>query len=492
MTVTEQPRCPMARRVQSLSPTRTCTRLVGRWLCLLALLAMDVTAADREPARPNILFIMVDTLRADHVGCYGYARPTTPAIDALAAEGVRFAETVAASSWTMPSLATMFTGVPPAVHRVTGSKSLMSDRMTTLAAELRKAGYQTAGVTSNPMGSHTFGYATGFDFYDDFTVALSADLDLFGDAGAERGVNQIMTSDAVNRVALSWLTHKRVLDKPFFLFLLYFDPHADYVAPREYAARFTDSGYRGSQTGRNMQSLRGKPLPAEDILYLQGLYDAEIRYTDDRIGRLLQELRNKGLYDNTLTVVISDHGEEFWEHGSCGHGATLYEECVMVPWVMRLPGTLPAGKTFDGQVSHQDVMPTLLGLAGCTVPTQCNGRDLSRALVSGAVAATRVESPAFMDVQTGPTRTVGARTHAQKVLRYDSGAKVEVFSLADDRRERQNLAGSEKARAFDGLFGDLNRWEQTLLAPADGSGKPLEAKLDAALIRQLRSIGYVH
>ncbi len=489
MAVTEQLRHPVTQGVRAPPATRQCPRSLGRWVCLLTLIAMTANSAEPQPAKPNVLLIMVDTLRADHVGCYGYKLPTTPAIDGVAAEGIRVRETVAAASWTMPSLATMFTGVPPAVHQVTGPKSVMSDRLTTLAAELKKAGYQTAGVVSNPMGSHTFGFARGFDFYDDFTVFLGADLGLFSDGQEGRSVNQTMTSDAANRVALAWLTQKRAPDRPFFLFLLYFDPHADYVPPREYATRFTDPNYQGSQTGLNVASLRGKPLPPEDVRYLMGLYDAEVRYTDDRIARVLQELKSKGLYDNTLTVIVSDHGEEFWEHGSCGHGATLYDECVLVPWVMRLPGTLPAGTVFARQVCHQDLMPTILGLTGCAVPAQCTGLDISRALVPGTTPAS-ADVPAFMDVQAD-TRITGARTHSQKVLRYGNANKLELFSLGDDPREKQSLSGTEKARTFSGLMEDLSHWEQAVLAPANASAKPVEAKLDAALIRQLKSIGYV-
>ncbi len=459
----------------------------GRVLILPLLLALTATGAPQ--ARPNILLIMVDTLRADHVGCYGYKLPTTPAIDGVAAEGIRFAETVAAASWTMPSLATMFTGVPPAMHQVTGPKSLMSERLTTLAAELKKVGYQTAGVTSNPMGSRTFGFGRGFDFYDDFTVFLGADLDLFGDGQQGRSVNQTMTSDAVNRVALNWLAQKRAPARPFFLFLLYFDPHADYVPPQEYAERFTDPNYQGSQTGLKIDALRGKPLPPEDIRYLTGLYDAEVRYTDDRIARVVQTLKDGHLYDRTLVVIISDHGEEFWEHGSCAHGSTLYDECVMVPWIMRLPRSLPTGKVFDRQVSHQDLMPTILGLVGCKVPAQCTGRDLSRAIVSGTSPAS-AEIPAFMDVQAD-ARITGARTHSQKVLRYSNAGKVELFALGDDPREKHNLTGTETARAFSELIGDLDRWEEALPAPAGGRATPAEAQLDPVLLRQLRSIGYV-
>lgn len=462
-------------------------RVAGGGLWLLLIWAQAAAGVDQRPDRPNILLILVDTLRADHVGCYGYGRPTTPAIDSVAAEGVRFRETVAAASWTMPSLATMFTGVPPAAHGVTGPNSLVSDRLTTLAAELRKAGYQTAGVTSNPMANRTFGYARGFEFYDDYTVSLGADLDLFSDAATGRGVNQTMTSDVVNRAALSWLNKRRKPDQPFFLFLLYFDPHADYVPPREYAQRFTDSNYKGSQSGLNMNALRGKPLPAEDIKYLQGLYDAEIRYTDDRIARMLQELKNKNLYNNTLTVIVSDHGEEFWEHGSCTHGATLYEECVMVPWVMRLPGKVSAGSVFDRQVSHLDLMPTILGLAGCAVPTQCGGRDLSRFVATGETG-TLPETPAYMETRI-ETPVTGLRTHTRKLIRHGDDRR-ELFVLTEDPRERQNLAGGEKARDFAPLIEDLDRREQALRKTAEALGRPVKPQLDARLIQQLRSIGY--
>ena len=477
------------RQSQTLLDTCHCTPFLGVFLCAVLFLALTAGAGELPAAKPNILFIMVDTLRADHVGCYGYKRATTPTIDAVAAEGVRFPEMVAAAPWTMPSLATMLTGVSPVEHRIVGPTNLISDRLTTLAAELKTAGYQTAGVISNPMASHTFGYARGFDFYDDYTVLLSADLNLFDDRHQGRGVHQTVTGEMVNHVALAWLSQKRAPDRPFFLFLLYFDPHADYAPPEKYAAMFTDPDYKGAQNGLGITTLRGKVLPPEDIQHLRDLYDAEIRYTDDRIARMLQELRNKGLDHNTLVVIVADHGEEFWEHGSCTHGSTVYDECVMVPWIMRLPGTLPAGQVFGPQVSHLDLMPTILGLAGCPVPAQCRGRDLSRLLAAGK-GDDLPDVPALMHAEI--ERWVsGVRTPAQKVIGYGDG-KLEFYLLKEDPGEKQDLGGSLRVSVFDRLKMELARWELALQKPPEGPTRPGKAQLDAKLTAEMKALGYLH
>lgn len=471
---------------------------ISRFPLVLALLAAATLPSAAEPAaaRPNVLFIMIDTLRADHVGCYGYQLPTTPSLDKLAARGVRVEQMISASSWTMPSVGTMFTGLHPSQHNITNTRSRFAKGITTLAGEFRKAGYHTAGITTNPLVHSKFGYAQGFDIYDDFTVMLTAELDLFGDAvggpaaietpGAVLGRGGV-TSPMVNRFAEDFLAKQRNADKPFLLFLLYFDPHADYVPPAPYNTMFGNFGV-GPRIGVGVypRGPRHPYTPAEQK-QLVSLYDGEIRYTDEHIGKVLDELDRLKLAENTIVVVLSDHGEEFWDHDSMLHGDTLYEEQVRVPCIVRHPGKLPPGVVLRHQASHLDLMPTLLDLAGLAIPDQCLGRSLAPVLRDPeAPFQPRI---AFSEAQTNPrTDLKSARLPDRKLVHDRLADTYQAFDLAADPLEKHPLEPLP-----DSLRQPLGQWNTHMQAAQDQNktDNPAPVQLDQKHLNILKTLGYL-
>jgi arylsulfatase A-like enzyme len=440
---------------------------------------------------PNILFILVDTLRADHLGCYGYGRDTSPALDRLAAEGALFRHCVAASSWTMPSVMTIFTSLHPSQHGVTDSGRCLPEGVTTLAAELQKAGYQTVGFTTNPMVHSKFGYGQGFEFFDDFTLLLTTDLDLFQGGEEQMGASGCVTSPMVNRFAIDWLQKRRNPGKPFFLFLLYFDPHGDYVPPPPYDTLF-NPGYTGKEQGRDIhRRAPGADIPEEARRQIVALYDGEIRHTDAHIGKVLAALDDQGLRSNTMVVVVADHGEELWDHGGMIHGHTLYEELVHVPCIIRWPGVVPPGSTVESQVAHLDLMPTLLGAIGAPAPSQCMGRSFLPLLRDPA--ASFAPAVAFMENSCGGKHNQKAvRAGPAKIIQDLLAGTTLCFDLLSDPGERSPLP-TPPPDSFVALGQRMAEWlaQMQVAQEAVSRRDTPRPQLDQNHLNRLKALGYM-
>jgi len=456
-------------------------------VALLALVpALGHWSYAEEAPKPNILLIVVDTLRYDHVGCNGCKRDTTPTIDRLAREGVRFERMIASSSWTIPSLMSMFTSVPPSVHQATSYQNKLADGLTTLAAQLKAAGYETCGVVSNPSANSHFGFGAGFDLYDDFTIPMSVEMNLFQEFDKPKSIRDAVTSPLVNRVALQWLETKRDKAKPFFQFLLYIDPHGNYVPPAPYNTMF-DKEYAGTATGRIYDDPKGE-FSKEDQEHFKALYDGEIRNVDEHIGKLLEKLAALKLDDNTIVVVTSDHGEEFWDHGGTRHGHTLYDELVHVPFVLRWPKKVKAGSVVDVQVSQLAVMPTLLEAAGIAVPKQCQGSSIFQGLLKGDVS----EQTAFLETDTsgwGEGRNLKAiRSKTTKVI-FDVKTKTRTaYDLEKDKAEAKPL--SLELPEHQHLSSMLDEYLKKLEAFSKEAEAAKKADVDEKLLEQLKQMGY--
>ena len=270
-------------------------RIDLRLMALLFLLGCTWGCSRNQP--PNVLFIVVDTLRWDHLGCYGYERNTSPSIDTLASESVRFERAYSAAPWTKPSVASMITGLYPSTHGAAQLKSILPASIDTLAELLSREGFQTAGVVSHLLVSALLGFGQGFDSY------LESE---------SRGHDHVSTNGVTNQ-AIERLEKMAVDGRPFLLFVHYFDPHYNYLRHPEYGFA-AEAGGRLTGT-ENINQLRRMldSLTHEEIGFLLDLYDEEIRFTDAGIGRLLSRFRELGLYDDTLIILTSDHGEEFLE-----------------------------------------------------------------------------------------------------------------------------------------------------------------------------------
>lgn len=426
-------------------------------LIIMPAMAIDVQETDAgslENQRPNIIFVVVDALRADHLPSYGYARPTAPNLQArLANEGVMFAEATAVSSWTNPSNGALLTSrMPSDIETVWSDMAQrIPDSETLLAEYLHDNGYVTAGFIASWWMRAQFGYDQGFDHYQH-----------------TEGDNRNMAA-AVNDLAQSWLDNNQtVLDhsgKPLFLFLYYYDPHSWYDPPAPFDTLF-DPDYDGFLTpeifGHGHSVVSGEmTLSARDLEHLIALYDGEIRYWDQQFGGMLEDLENRGLLDNSLIVLTSDHGQMFGEHGKWIHRNSLYEEVLRVPLLFRYSGVLPQGKVFEAPVDHLDVTPTVLQLAGVDIPAHMRGRSLVPLMMGEQPLATR---PIYAEMagETDPESDaywIAPRTnlyaikengrkliHAQQIPLADQLYQVEAQSVY----ERQNIieANPDEAAAL--------------------------------------------
>ena len=323
---------------------------------ILVLLALSIILLYKTfliTDRPNIILISIDTLRQDHVGVYGYERNTTPVLDKIASEGVVFKNSYSTAPWTLPSHMSMFTGLPPSVHMVDIDDRSLDSKKDILTEILNSSGYVTGGFFSAIYLKGEYGFSRGFDLYS----------------------NEIKKdSDTITDKALEWIEERK--QSEFFLFLHYFDVHWPYRPPVKYAEKFgVDTSQKRWFRYGKLMFLRNFTDPSVKMgektrKKVIDLYDAEIYRIDASIGRLIAYLKEKKLYDKTIIMVTSDHGEEFKEHGSFGHFHQLYSELINVPLIIRFPKIIPGGVVSEIPVSSVDISSILLDMASIDIPSQ--------------------------------------------------------------------------------------------------------------------------
>jgi len=448
-----------------------CLSLLSAACALAAVLACR-PASGRQP---DVLLYLVDTLRADHLGCYGYPRGTSPQIDAVAAESVLFEQAVAQSSWTRPAVTSILTGLDSRGHGVQGRLDAMPTSLDTLPEILRREGYQTAAFVSSAVITAQFGFDQGFD--------------TFRQRVKETIEPERPTSEWVNEEALRWL-ERRDPDRPFFLFLHTLDPHMPYRPPESFRRRLAAGADPRAGLLENVVALRDgvRPASARDRDELSALYDAEVAANDAAFGRLVAELRARGLYDPLLLVFVSDHGEEFLDHGGWEHGATLYQELVHVPLLLKLPGGAGAGRRIGETVRQVDVFPAVLDVLGGKASPAIQGRSLLSLLQ--APSRRRQTAPAaFSSLDLDGRRIESVILQGRKLihtLAHDRRpAGLELYDLASDPGERRNLAAADPATV---------RGLSWLLEQGKRAGAPAKAPpvaLEPALEEQLRALGYL-
>ncbi len=397
-------------------------------LCLLCVLACG---GEKEP--PNVILIGVDTLRPDHLSCYGYGRRTSPNIDRLAADGVLFEKVVSQCPWTLPSFASVFTSLYPTQHGAGAVRSKMKSSFPTLASILADAGYTTGAIISAGPLSAENGVARGFRDYD-------CDPKTWPRVAPE-----------VTDLALRWIDDNRTA--PFFLFLHFWDPHEPYIPPQPYDTLFYSG--RGNETGEALahrflegERFREGSFPEEDLKRIIALYDGEIAYTDKAIGDLLSGLADRGIAGNTMIVLHGDHGEEFLEHGRFGHGATVFNEVLMVPLVFSYRRALRVGARIDRQVRLIDIMPTILDVLGIAGEYGFEGVSLAPLLTGdgdvvaneGALFPPGVAYSEAVRV-AGEAKSVSA--YPLKLIYYLLSREHMAFNLRDDPTETTNLFPDE-------------------------------------------------
>lgn len=426
------------------------------------------------PEAPNIVYVVMDTLRRDRLGLYGYERPTTPRLDAFARDGLVFEDAYTTSSWTWPSTASLFTGRLPDSHGVKSSKACtLSQRLPTLAEALQARGYTTAAFVGNPIVEPNRYFDQGFETF-------------------EVEVPKFRMSDEVMPAALEWLdVHAPVR---FFLYLHLVDPHTPHRPHPEEAARLRLPAPPDGWPARGLDGVPSDPAPTAEIgVYSSQLYDASVATGDRWFGALLDELERLDLDQRTIVVFTSDHGEELFEHGRHGHGHEVYDELVRAPLVMRGPG-IPAERRF-GVVSNRHVPTTLAALAGATLRTpgiqiqlvddQLPDEALfetSKGLWGTAryqqlFGLRRGSTTTHLRVRATPEEPLGLRTAAEGDLR--------LFDVVGDPGQERDLAGARPALAERG-----ERRIRELVEEAIESRPPLVLGVGAQGQQQLEQIGY--
>jgi arylsulfatase A-like enzyme len=461
----------------SRSPTgssRRCSRQLRRAFVLglravvgvvLFSFPMSCTRAPGPPV-PAIVLVSIDTLRPDHLGCYGYPRPTSPEIDLFREEAILFEEAVAHAPSTLSSHASLFSSLLPPHHGASArNQSAIAPGVPLLAEVLRDAGFATGSFNGGGQLHPAWGLDRGFDVYESF-----AESD--GDRLGEDTFRERLAA------ARGWL--ESVKDEPFFLFLHTYEVHHPYTPEPERLA-LMESGYQGRLPGRiSIRVLEKindgvKALRPGDLEHIVATYDAEISSADAGFGDLLALLRELGRYDSSLIVFTSDHGEAFGERGRVGwHGDTLYDEQLRIPLVIRLPGGRLAGTTVKGQVRGVDLAPTVLSLLGLPVPRQFSGVALD--LASRAAPGT---GWALAGIDGAP-HALALRTPRWKW--YEG----RLFDLVADPGERTDVASRHPGveRDLAGRLADLVRSRE----PAGET--PIE--VDEDLRERLEALGYVN
>jgi arylsulfatase len=333
-------------------------------------LPLAVSCSAKEPAPPsgppwNVVLLCLDTVRADHLGAYGHARATTPALDALAARATIFTDTSSTAGWTKPSVPSFLTGTYPSQHGVFEGSArneageitdLLPESATTLAEAFQQRGFDTAAFVHNAQLRAGNGFEQGFDTY----------------------VQESLDAREIRWHGLDWLDGRASTD-PFFLYLHFLDAHWPYPAPEEFLTRFAPAEATARFRGKDSKALYSAindgehAMTAEDRAALEALYDGALAYLDHELGKLFAGLEQRGLAANTIVCVVADHGEEFGEHGKVGHGHGLWQNLLHVPWILFVPGR--AAQRVDTPVSLVDLFPTLLAAAGVPAPATHEGVD---------------------------------------------------------------------------------------------------------------------
>lgn len=426
---------------------------------------LDEALALRDQGQYNVVFILIDTLRADRLSSYGYRRHTSPNLDALAARGIRFANVESQSSWTKASMASMWTGLYPQRTGVMRFPHALPDEALLPAEVFRDAGYRTAGVWRNGWVANNFGFDQGFDLY--YRPSKNRPVQNVRrhnpSAHALIGTDLDSTESAAEYVL-------GVGDDPFFLYVHYMDVHQYLYADTSpvFGTGFSD------------------------------IYDSSIHWTDQNVGLLIEHLRNEGLLDKTWIIVASDHGEAFFEHGGEGHARNLYGEVQQVPLIIAPPLSLDPGVVVEQRVANVDIWPTVLELLGLPPLPSAEGRSLVPLIEAagglGEVPEEMVSRPVFAQLDRTWGRGTNKPDPMVSIVKNDfrmlhplsQPNRIELYDKSVDPREQKNLIGRRKDVAE-----DLARELESFLEGGVAWGQTPEIEIDEMKAAQLRALGYV-
>ena len=462
----------------------------------------------KAPKRPNVLIYMIDTLRADHASLYGYARDTTPFLKKLGTTGLVFENCQVQATWTKPSTASLLTSLYSFSHGIVNDYDTIPKGAATMAGELRAAGYVTAGIVANPFAGRVSGLQRGFDYLDEWAV-----IQRYRKDAEDRGTD----SAAVNKIVFPWLDEHR--EEPFFLYVHTTDPHAPYRPPAGFEEKFANPAetadfnrtykrlvdkreYGGGAVVNRAGCLRNGVNPDRFLHQAIDRYDGEILHNDWSLEQLVAKLKQLGVLDNTLIVVVSDHGEEFWEHGWTAHGQSLYQELAHGVLVMWNPKLIPSARRVTEPVQLIDVMPTVLDLLSVKIPDVVQGQSLAVFAKGqpfhrrGPVMTSRYASPhAKGFVPENGTDTVALLDSNWKLIYRDKAKevgmnKLELYDRQSDPGDSNNVAAQHPAEAGR-MMTEIAKWLDAEKQIKSFLGRGAKATMDAKTLEQLRSLGYI-
>jgi arylsulfatase A-like enzyme len=406
----------------------------------------------------NVIVILIDTLRADHLPCYGYARDTAPNICALADEGFLFQNMYANSPSTKTSVASLFTSMLPSQHKSVFNQDILNDEVTTMAEILAEHGYETHAVNANPVIKTKFNYDQGFATWED----------------------RLARAAKMNRVIFKALDS---YEQPFFLYLHYMDPHSPYASPGQYR-RFFNGDYDGIVTGRAPYEVSYFENRPDELEQLRAFYDNDIRYLDNSIGELFEKLKETGLYEDSIIILLSDHGEMFMEHGRFEHSNGVYTEVIDVPLIIRPPNQ--EKRVVETPVQTVDILPTLLAMLGIDVDLQFMGRSIFPLIGSD-------ETRPIISEQLRKWGGIKVPEAALIMENYKLIKQLEtndhlLFNMREDPMERENVIDSAP-NALE-LIEKMDSVLQANASMYEGI-EVKETTLDEETIQQLKALGYI-
>lgn len=479
---------------------------------------------------PHVILISIDTLRHDRMGYVGHApegKSTSPFIDRLAEEGAVFTHAVSTATWTLPGHFSMLTGLPSELHEMVDDAVPFDDKIQTLAEFFKEQGYVTGGFYSGPYLDPFFGFEQGFDMYESCMREESM-YDIMKRKGAaiseeeqgrlvrekEAKSHWEITSEEVIRKANFFAKLKQA--EKLFLFLHFFDVHNDYTPPKPFNKRY-DAGYKGWVTGKGavIDPRINPEMEARDLNHLKSLYDGEIAWVDHNISQFFKQLEKDrpDVMENCIVVITSDHGEEFFEHGYIGHRWNLHAESLRIPLVIWSPNRVPAGGCNDDPLRVYDLYPTILDLAGFTVPDKIFGRSLSKAIRGEKLSPEPVVSE-LTYIPADPENEVYHKYYALQLNQYKligfemrrwsranridfTGEllekRIELYDLSRDPGEKNDLAESDPKLTEQMLlnyYSELQRMREMHGKIHGSSGQKSATDVPEDIQSKLNQVGY--
>ncbi len=461
--------------------------LISSSVLILSLIAAAAYFLFSAKVPPNVLIIVMDTARQDHLSCYGYSRETSPNLDILAAQSKIYYNAYSTSSWTSSAHASLFTGLYPVAHKTTQENWIMPDTAITLAEVLGEAGYQTFGIVENPMLGEYAGFHQGFSQYFEAYRQSSS--------GSNENIAFFLFKKCLQ---------VRNKQQPFFLFINFIAPHNPYDSSHQFQKRFvTDPSLDIAENQWQNFYLNRTHFSSAELQHLQDLYDAEILYVDYLVGKIMEELKKQNIWDNTVVIITSDHGENIGDHNQMGHVFSLYETTTKIPLIIYYPPLFsPNTKDYE-PTQLTDIFPTLLRIAGIdTVQYPSQGRDMledhsrknrtifteyySPVQAINAFAKSDRENP-LLHIYKRRLRSI---IFNNKKFIWGSDGKHELYNLSVDSREQNNLIDQETTIKNE-MLAKLAETVDTYSIDANDSAANNSILVDQETKERLQTLGYL-